>query len=527
MTFQGKLVVSCQADPGDAFFGFMDRYALAAQAGGAAGIRANGVDDIRAIRKVVNLPIIGIQKELHADGKVLITPSFEAAQALVEAGANMVALDCTKRGQQYGALERLQRIKTELRVPVLADIATLEEAQEAERAGADFVLSTMRGYTADTLTVERFDPRFIEQLVRLLRVPVIAEGRIDSPDLARQAIEAGAYSVIVGTTITRPHSVARLFAQAVETAFADQQASRWFIGIDLGGTNTKFGLVSSKGELLWEDTRPTPARSGRAGLLQHLEDIAIASLERASKSGHAVAAIGIATAGWVDPQTGAVVYATENLPGWTGTQIAASIGGVTGKPVFVENDANALAVGEKVFGVARNFNHFVCITLGTGVGGGCYIGGRLNHGAHCFANAFGHLCIQPGGSPCSCGKQGCLEAYTNVAALLGYTNGRYYDVRTLIGAANAGETVASAAIEEFARRLAVGCSLLIQLLDPEALIFAGGIIENNPLLLASLTQRLAQQVPVWTQRDLKILLSGAGYHAGVLGAAALALSVRN
>ena len=210
MTFQGKLVVSCQADPGDAFFGFMDRYALAAQAGGAAGIRANGVDDIRAIRKVVNLPIIGIQKELYADGKVLITPSFEAARALVGAGADMVAIDFTTRGQQYGALERLQRIKTELQVPVLADIATLEEAQEAERAGADFVLSTMRGYTADTLNVERFDPSFIEQLVRLLRVPVIAEGRIDSPDLARQAIEAGAYSVIVGTTITRPHSVARL-----------------------------------------------------------------------------------------------------------------------------------------------------------------------------------------------------------------------------------------------------------------------------------------------------------------------------
>lgn len=519
---KGKLIVSCQADPGDAFYGLMDRFAQAAVEGGAGGIRANGPHDIRAIRAVTDLPIIGIQKVLHEDGKILITPAFESARALVEAGASMVALDCTRRGRQFGALERLQRIKTELRVPVLADIATLEEAADAVRAGADAVLSTMRGYTEDTLEVLRFDVRFIEELVRAVSVPVIAEGRVDSPSLARGAVRAGAFSVVVGTAITRPHAVVRTFADAVESEFASRLSPHWILGIDLGGTNTKFGLVSSLGELLWDDTTSTPARSGRAGLLKHLEEVALRGLDRARKSGSEASAIGIGTAGWVDPETGRVVYATENLPGWTGTEIAETIQRATKKPVFVENDANALAIGEKRFGAARDFDDFVCITLGTGVGGGCFIGGRLNHGAHFFANAFGHICIEANGRSCSCGQKGCLEAYTNTVALLGYAGNLYSDALTLIEAANAGEASAVEAVRSFAAHLAAGCAILVQLLDPEALILAGGLAQNNLLLIPTLERELAALVPVWERRHLKILNSSVGYHAGVLGAAALA-----
>ena len=525
LRLQGKLIVSCQADEGDAFYGAMDRYAKAALAGGAVGIRANGPADIQAIRRAVDLPIIGIHKALHSDQKLLITPTFEAAKALVESGADMVALDCTKRGQNYGAFERLRRTQTELRVPVLADIATVEEAIDAVNAGADVVLSTMRGYTDDTSQVVRFDPRFIEALVRAVDVPVIAEGRVDTPDLARQAIQAGAFSVVVGTVISRPHSVVRAFSNQVEAAFAARNNEQWILGIDLGGTNTKVGLVSNRGELLWDQTIPTPARSGRASLLKHLEEAASRGLDRARRSGHEATAIGIGTAGWVDPSTGSVVYATENLPGWTGTRIAETISDATGIKVFVENDANALAIGEKLFGVAREFDDFVCITLGTGVGGGCFIGGRLNHGAHCFANAFGHMCIEPGGRSCSCGKKGCLEAYTNAQALLDYGENRYQSVQQLIVAANAAEEIATHAVDLFAARLAEGCALLVQLLDPEALILSGGVAHENSRLISALERHLAILVPVWEQRELKLLNSSIGYHAGVLGAAALALRV--
>jgi len=212
-----RLIVSCQAREGEPFRdpASMALFAAAVVAGGAAAIRARGPEDIRAIRKVVSVPIIGISKEMQADGKILITPTFESARELIAAGADMIALDVTRRGQCYDALDRLRRIREELHVPVLADIATLDEALAAARAGADFVLSTMRGYTDDTATIQYFDLRFIAELVRQCPAPVIAEGRIDTPEQAGAALAAGAYSVVVGSAITRPVTIARRFADAI------------------------------------------------------------------------------------------------------------------------------------------------------------------------------------------------------------------------------------------------------------------------------------------------------------------------
>jgi glucokinase-like ROK family protein len=521
---QGKLIVSCQADPDDAFYGRMDLYAQAAAAGGAAGIRANGPGDVRAIHQAVSLPIIGIQKRLQPDGKVLITPSFEDALALIHAGADAIALDCTRRGQASGALDRLRRIKSELRVPVLADVATVTEAQEAAEAGADFVLSTLRGYTDDTAHLTSFDPHFIAQLAAAVRVPVIAEGRIDSPQLARQAIRAGAFAVVVGSAITRPHLVTRAFAQGVEEEFAKVSGRIVILGIDMGGTNTKFGLVRSDGQLLQHGTVPTPAGAGREGLLDHLAKVVQTGLARARDAQQEPAAIGLATAGWVNPHTGQVVYATDNLPEWTGTEIARVIGSATGLPVYVENDANALAVGEAEFGAGRGLSDFVCITLGTGVGGGCYADGHLNRGSHFFANALGHISIDRHGRPCNCGQLGCLETYANTAALLRYGGDRYSSAEELIEAANRNQAIAISAIHELADHLAAGCSILVHLLDPQALIVAGGLAQNNPLLIASLREKLSGLVTVWNQRQLRVMTSELGYHAGVLGAAAVALA---
>jgi len=184
--------------------------------GGAAGIRAQGADDVRAIRSVVTVPIIGIRKLRQDDGQVLITPTFEAARELLDAGADMIAMDVTARGRRWGAIERLKRIRAELKIPVLADIATLDDAMSAAEAGADAVLSTMRGYTDDTAHIRAFDSDFIRELVRRSPVPVIAEGMIETPEQARAALDAGAYAVIVGSAITRPVTIARRFAGALE-----------------------------------------------------------------------------------------------------------------------------------------------------------------------------------------------------------------------------------------------------------------------------------------------------------------------
>ena len=236
---QGRLIVSCQATEGEVFHDpqLMARFAAAAVAGGAAAIRANGPADIRAIRGVTLVPIIGIQKVGHHNGLLLITPSFESAKALVEAGADMVALDCTVRGQESGALDRIREIREGLKVPVLADIAEIAEAVAAVQAGADFVLSTLRGYTEETKYVQDFDPDFIRDLVSASSAPVIAEGRISSPDQARQAVAAGALAVVVGTAITRPSDIARSLAAAIESEYLRRNKVSHAIGIDLGGSN--------------------------------------------------------------------------------------------------------------------------------------------------------------------------------------------------------------------------------------------------------------------------------------------------
>jgi predicted NBD/HSP70 family sugar kinase/putative N-acetylmannosamine-6-phosphate epimerase len=513
------LIVSCQASAGDAFrdSGAIARFAQAAMAGGACGIRANGPEDIRAIREAVPLPIIGLQKEVIGDGAILITPTLEAARRLAVAGAAMIAVDCTARGRSTGALERVRAIRKELGLPVMADIAEVGEAVEAAAAGADAVGSTMRGYTAETRHVTDFEPRFIRDLVGAVRVPVLAEGRIVRPWQAREALRAGAYAVIVGTAITRPHTITEWFVRAM------RPAPESVVAIDMGGTNTKFGLVTREGRLLCEGSRPTPFSAGRDALLEHLKTIVATVLETAGSDGAHPSRVGIATAGWVDPRTGRVVYATGNLPGWTGAEIAASVSDACGLPVAVENDANALAVGESVFGSARGIRNFVCITLGTGIGGGCYVDGSLLQGSHYMANGLGHIPCLPDGRPCTCGLKGCLEAYTNSAALLEYAGGRFTDAKALIEAANRSDAAAVDAIRKLAGYLATGIASMVQLLDPELIVLSGGLAQSNPLLLKFVTEVLESKVTVFNLRRLRICASEFGTHGGVIGAAAVAM----
>lgn len=520
----GRLIVSCQAPSGDPFDDpdCMARFAVAAMQGGAAGIRANGPRDVRAIRQVVPAPIIGIDKRIAAGGRVLITPDFEGARELSEAGADMIALDCTRRGQQYGALDRVKRIRRELETLVLADIATEAEAVAAVEAGANCVLSTMRGYTEETAHAQVFDPLFIASLVDCVDVPVIAEGRIHHPKEARAAIDAGAAAVIVGTAISRPATITSWFAKAL----GEKQCSRktkYVVAVDMGGTNTKAGVVSSSGELVSEFVVPTPG-GGRTALLNHLKNTIERCLNLATDSKLAVSAIGIATAGWVNSESGSITYATENLPGWTGAPVKMVMEGEFGLPTFVENDANVLAHAEKRFGAARELDDFVCITLGTGVGGGCYANGSLVRGANSFANAIGHVRIRQDGLACTCGQTGCLEAYASAAALVREAGDPHLDTaEKVITAANQGHEGARRAVEACAEALADGCATVLHILDPRMIILSGGLAQANDLLLRHLEATLARRVMNSDRRMVQVRLSSLGYHGGVLGAAALAL----
>jgi N-acylglucosamine-6-phosphate 2-epimerase len=215
---QGHLIVSCQASAGDPLdhIDTLTRLATSVLRGGAGGLRAEGPTRIAAFRAITTLPIIGITKSYDASGEVYITPNFAAAKSVAEAGADIIALDCTLRRltepEPFTTL--IPRIHAEFHRPVLADIATLEDALAAERAGADAVATTLCGYTANTSTIHEPSWPLLQSLLARLDIPVVVEGHITDPHQVRHAFDLGAHAVVVGSAITRPQTITARFAAA-------------------------------------------------------------------------------------------------------------------------------------------------------------------------------------------------------------------------------------------------------------------------------------------------------------------------
>ena len=220
---KSKLIVSCQALSDEPLYGsdMMARMAVAAKIGGAAAIRANSPADIRAIKAVVDLPVIGLYKQ--GDGGVYITPTFEHAKAIAAAGADVIALDCTARPRPDGSHvgELLPRIRSELKKPTFADVSTLAEAEQAADAGACLAAPTLSGYTNASPVSAHPDFDLLSQMIARLTIPVIAEGRIHTPKQARKALDIGAWAVVVGSAITRPRTITARFAMALAAAQDD------------------------------------------------------------------------------------------------------------------------------------------------------------------------------------------------------------------------------------------------------------------------------------------------------------------
>jgi N-acylglucosamine-6-phosphate 2-epimerase len=217
-SLRGKLIVSCQASEGDPLdhLDTLTRIAASVICGGAGGLRAEGVPRIAAFRAQTNLPIIGITKTYDTKGDVYITPDFESAKSISEAGADIIALDCTRRRltESEPWPEIIRRINTELHRPTCADIATIEDALAAQAAGADVVATTLCGYTTDTSGIRTPPWTLIESLITWLNIPVIVEGHITQPDEVRKALDLGALCVVVGSAITRPQTITARFAAA-------------------------------------------------------------------------------------------------------------------------------------------------------------------------------------------------------------------------------------------------------------------------------------------------------------------------
>ncbi|MCI9168660.1 MAG: N-acetylmannosamine-6-phosphate 2-epimerase [Dorea sp.] len=222
-SLKGKLIVSCQALPHEPLHSsfIMGRMALAAKEGGAYGIRANTKEDIQEIRHNVDLPVIGIVKRDYADSEVYITPTMKEVDELMEVGPEIIALDATGRLRPEGVALKdfFRQVKEKYPDQLwMADCSTVEEALHADKLGFDFIGTTMVGYTRQSEgdRIEEDDFRILREIIAKAKHKVIAEGNVNTPQKVKRVIELGAYSVVVGSAITRPQLITREFAEVLD-----------------------------------------------------------------------------------------------------------------------------------------------------------------------------------------------------------------------------------------------------------------------------------------------------------------------
>ena len=309
------------------------------------------------------------------------------------------------------------------------------------------------------------------------------------------------------------------------------------VGIDLGGTNIVAGVVNDRHEIVafakCKTACPRPSE-------EIVADMARMTREAVKKAGitmDEVKGVGVGSPGVCNKDTGVVERAAnlgfENLP------ICAMLSEMLGKKVYIENDANAAALGEFIAGAAKDVESCVCITLGTGVGGGVIIDGKVFAGSNFAGTELGHTVIVVDGEPCSCGRRGCWEAYASATGLIRQTrrameehkDSKMWDIagsldkvdgRTSFEAMRAGDAAGKAVVDRYIYYIAVGLINMINIFQPEILCVGGGICKEGETLLAPLRKYIdAEQFSKYSEKKTKLCVAALGNDAGIIGAAGL------
>ena len=311
----------------------------------------------------------------------------------------------------------------------------------------------------------------------------------------------------------------------------------YYIGIDLGGTNVAAGITDEKGVLLAQGSVPCPR--GDEAIADAIAEAARLVVGQAGAALSGVASMGLAVPGTFDPDAGMVFRAVnlglENVP--LGPMLRERLG----IPVVLENDANAAALGEFVAGAGQGYRSLVAVTLGTGIGGGAVLEGKLYTGFNSAALEVGHTVIRRDGRQCNCGRKGCWETYASATGLIRSTREAMTahpesllwklaptleDVngKTPFDAAQAGDSVARAVVNEYVEDLACGITNLINLLQPEVLCVSGGVSKQGEALLAPVRAILdREEMTRSAVRRTKVCLAQLGSEAGTVGAAMVPL----
>ncbi len=312
----------------------------------------------------------------------------------------------------------------------------------------------------------------------------------------------------------------------------------YVVGIDLGGTQVRAGLVDEKGRIVRREAMPTRAREGQEAVLNR-----IATLVRdvcADVPWNSIRAVALAVPGPVDPYTHTVRLA-PNLAGWRDVPVGDLLSEKLGRPVLVGNDANLAALGEYRFGAGRGIDHLIYITVSTGVGGGIIVDGRLLLGHKGYAAEVGHHVVLANGPRCGCGNRGCLEALASgtaiarearVAVAMGeetrlreMCEGDIWriDARMVGEAARAGDDVAGRVMQRAGHYLGIGIVNLMHIFNPRRIILGGSVMKAGRLVTEPMWEAIRERAHTAYLEDFDIREASLGDDVGILGAAALAL----
>ena len=312
---------------------------------------------------------------------------------------------------------------------------------------------------------------------------------------------------------------------------------KYYVGIDLGGTNIVAGVVDENYNIVAKASTKTNCPRPEKEIADDMARMAVEAVKNAKLTMDQIEWIGVGTPGIANSSTGIIEY-SNNL-GFKGTPMVKYIQETIDKPVFIENDANAAAYGEFVAGAAKGAKNAVCITLGTGVGGGIIIDGKIYAGSNFAGAEIGHTVIEVDGAQCSCGRKGCFEAYSSATGLIRMTKEAIAEhpdcimaqsekekgkvtARTSFDCMRAGDKYAKAVVDKYIKYLAAGITNTINIFQPDVLCIGGGVCNEGDPLLLPMKELVAKEVYTRNSpKNTKIVIAKLGNDAGIIGAAFL------
>ncbi|GGJ98893.1 sugar kinase [Lentibacillus kapialis] len=285
---------------------------------------------------------------------------------------------------------------------------------------------------------------------------------------------------------------------------------------DIGGTSIKYGVVNEEGTILMDNSFPSEAHLGGKAIIQNI----IAKGKELQQEWD-LAGIAISSAGQIDNKAGVVVHATDTIPGYTGVQIKQRIEEATGLKVTAENDVNCTALGEHWKGAAMDADDFLCVTIGTGIGGAIFTDGTLYAGSRFSAGEIGHINLYAGGKPCTCGDSGCLEQYASSSALqemIGAVFGYKMELRTFFDGLRTDDEKSMVLYNQWIDDLATGMKSMVHILNPELIVIGGGVSAQGDFLLDPVKEALMEKIMPNHAAKLDIRIAQHANQANLLGA---------